>query len=134
MFSPETIALIPDFKARKLAQWERVKDKVHGLQLAQSGEAGTEFMLTCSTHDGTFYESIVFGALPQIVLEPYGSPRNPRYRDVPEAKKPLDKRGVDLSDAQLDTILALWEKGQSAFALDFVASVWGPGGKRHIKP
>lgn len=133
MFSVETTALIPAFKARKLAQWERVKDTLAGLQLAQAGEGGCEFMLTCSPHDGQFYESVVFGALPQIVLEPYGSPARPKYRDAPEAKKPIDKRGVDLSDDQIDTILALWGKGQSSFALDFVASVWGPGGKRHVK-
>ena len=133
MFSPETSAKIPEHRARKLAQWERIKDKVPGLQLAQAGEAGTEFTLTCSAHDGSFYESIVYGALPQIVLRASGPRRNPTYRDVPDAEKPLDKRPVDLSDAQIDQVLALWEKKQSAFSLDFVASVWGPDGKRHVK-
>jgi hypothetical protein len=133
MFSPDTAAKIPEHNARKLAQWERIKDTVHGLQLARSGEAGTEFVLTCSTHDGAFYESTVFGALPQVVLEPYGSARNPRYRDVPEARKPIDKRAIDLTDDQIDQVLALWEKKQSAFSLDFVTSVWGPDGKRHVK-
>ena len=133
MFSPETAALIPAHKAKKTAQWERAKDRIPGLQLAQSGEAGTEFVITCSTHDGAFYESIVFGALPQIVLRASGPRRNPTYRDVPDAEKPLDKRAVDLSDAQIDQVLALWEKKQSAFSLDFVTSVWGPDGKRHVK-
>lgn len=133
MFSPATAALIPDWKARKLAQWERVKDQLSGLQLAQSGESGTEFMLTRSTHDGSFYEGLVFGQLPQVLLEAYGSPQRPRYRDVPEAKKPIDKRPIDLTDDQIDQVLALWDKQQSAFSLDFVVSVWGPGGKRHDK-
>ena len=133
MFSPETSAKIPAHKAKKLAQWERVKDRVHGLQLAQSGEAGTEFTITCSTHDGAFYESLVFGALPQIVLRPSGPRRNPIFRDAPEDQKPLDKRPVDLTDAQIDQILSLWDKRQSAFALDFVLRVWGPDGKLHVK-
>ena len=106
---------------------------MHGLQLAQSGEAGTQLMITCSTHDGAFYESIIFGQLPQIVLEPYGSSKAPKYRPVAEDKKPLDKRGIDLSDGQIDLILALWEKKGSAFALEFVTAVWGPDGKRHVK-
>ena len=133
MFSDDTKAKIPAHRTKKLAQWERVKDTVPGLQMAQAGEAGTEFTLTCSAHDGSFYESIVFGALPQIVLRATGPRKFPVYKDVPEAEKPLDKRGVDLSDDQIDAILALWEKKQSAFSLDFVASVWGPDGKRHTK-
>jgi len=134
MLSPETQAAIPAFLAKKRAQWERVKDAIHGLQFAQSGEGGgPQFVLACSTHDGAFYESLVIGQLPQVVLEPYGSPRNPRYRPAPESRKPLDKRAVDLSDDQIDQILALWDKAQSAFSLDFVASVWGPDGKWHAK-
>ena len=131
MFSPEVQASIPTFKAKKQAQWERVKDQIHGLQHAVTGE--TEFSLTCSTHDGAFYESIIYGQLPQVHLEAYGNPNRPKYRDVPEAKKPFEKRAIDLSDAQIDLVLALWDKQQSAFALDFIAAVWGPGGKRHLK-
>ena len=133
MFSPETQAKIPEHRTRKLAQWERVKDKVSGLQLAQAGEAGTEFTLTCSAHDGSFYESVVFGALPQIVLRATGPRKFPTYKDVAEAEKPLAKRAVDLSDDQIGQVLALWEKKQSAFSLDFVSSVWGPDGKQHTK-
>lgn len=133
MFAPDTQAKIPEHVVRKLAQWEKIKDKIPCLQMARSGEAGTEFTLICSAHDGSFYESIMFGALPQIVLEAVGPTRAPRYRPVPENKKPIDKRAVDLSDDEIDQVLALWEKKQSAFSLDFVGSVWGPDGKRHVK-
>ena len=55
------------------------------------------------------------------------------FRDVPDAEKPIDKRAIDLSDAQIDQVLFLWDKRQSAFALDFVERVWGPDGKLHVK-
>ena len=130
-----------DFSARKLAQWERIQgrtaqdhpDHVEGIQFARAGEQRTQFMLTCSTHDGVFYESVVFGQFPHRVREAYGSKQKPRYREADDAKKPVDKRGIDLSDAEIDQVLARWAQRKSCFDLDFVAAVWGPGNTRHVK-
>jgi hypothetical protein len=132
-FSPETKALVPAWKARKKAQWERVAGSIHGLQLATSGEAGTHYMLTCSFHDDSFYESIVFGQLPEVVLEAYGSPLNPMYRDMDELKKPLDKRLIDLADDQIDQVLARWKEGQSAHDLPFLLFTHTTGAKLRLK-
>lgn len=130
MFAPEVEAIIPDWKAKKHAQWEAVMDAMPGLQLATSGLAGTQYMLTCSAHDGSFYESIVFGQLPTIVLEEYGSKFNRRYRDTAEDQKPIDARAIDLSDEQIAAVLAHWAAGKTAAGLPFVAYVVGADGKR----
>jgi hypothetical protein len=130
MFAPEVEAIIPDWTAKKQAQWDAVKDALPGLQLVVSGLAGTQYMLTCSALDGSFYESIVFGQLPQIVLEEYGSKFNRRYRDMPEDKKSIDARAIDLSDEQIATVLAHWAERKSAVGLPFIAYVVGADGKR----
>ena len=120
MFSPEILTLIPQWKIKKQSQWERIKGALHGLQLVTSGEQGTQFALVCSPHDESFYESVVFGQLPQIVLVAYGSRLNPRYRNAKEEEKPLEKRAIDLSDDQIDAILAKWANAESALSLPFV--------------
>lgn len=130
MFSPEIEAIIPDWKTKKQAQWDAVKDTLSGLQLAVSGLDGTQYMLTCSAHDGSFYESVIFGQLPQIVLEEYGSKFNRRYRDTAEDQKPIDARAIDLSDEQIAAVLAHWAVGKTAAGLPFIAYVVGADGKR----
>ena len=35
-------------------------------------------------------------------------------------EKPLDRRGIDLTDKQIDQMLACWADGQSALKLPFV--------------
>jgi hypothetical protein len=134
MLSPAVQAEVPAFKAKKQAQWERVKDSLHGLQLAVSGEVGTHFVLTCSPHDDSFYESIVFGQLPSVVLEMYGSPLNPMYRDIEEAKKPFEAGRIDLTDDQVDAVITAWRAGQSALSLPFIAAVYGIDGQKRVKP
>ena len=129
MFTPEIESIIPDWKAKKQAQWESLKDSLPGLQLAASGPGGTQYMLTCSAHDGSFYESVVFGQLPQVLLEEYGSKFNRRYRAVPEDKAPIDARSIDLSDQQIADVVACWAAGKSAIDLPFVAYVVGADGQ-----
>lgn len=133
MFSDDVLAIIPEWKAKKQAQWEVVKDALPGLQIAVSGNRGTQFMLTVSTHDGSFYESVVFGQLPQIVLEEYGSKFNRRLRDMAEDKKPIDAKAIDLSDHELALVIDRWRKRMSARDLPFVRYVVGPNGQRQTK-
>lgn len=134
MFSPEVAARLPAHRAKKHLQWEAVKEALPGLQLAVSGEQGHQFMLTYSPHDGSFYESVVIGQLPQIVLKATGASTNIRYIDTPEAEKPLHAQGIDLSDDQIEFVLKRWGEGRSAFDLSFIESVWGADGKERIKP
>lgn len=129
MFKPEVEAIIPDWKAKKDAQWSSVRDAMTGLQLMTAGDRGTHYTLVCSALDDSFYEAVVFGQLPQVVLEEYGSRLNRRYRDIPEDKKPLDKRAIDLSDDQLAQIIATWRAGNSAISLPFVMAVGTIDGK-----
>lgn len=133
MFSPEVESIIPDWKAKKDVQWEAVKDSLHGLQLAVSGDRGTQYMLICSPHDGSFYEGIVFGQLPQVVLEEYGSRLNRRFRDQPDDKKPYDKRTIDLSDEQIAQVVEAWRNGQSALTLPFITSIVNASGKTVLR-
>lgn len=100
-----------------------------GLQLMTAGDRGTHYTLVCSALDDSFYESVVFGQFPQVVLEEYGSRLNRRYRDVPEDKKPLDKRAIDLSDDQHAQIIAAWRASTSAISLPFVTAVGTVDGK-----
>lgn len=130
MFSPDVEAIIPAWIAKKQAQWDAVKDTLPGLQLAVSGLKGTQFMLTCSAHDGSFYDSVVFGQLPSIVIEEHGSKFNRRYREVPEDRKPIDAKAIDLSDQQIADVIARWSAKASASGLPFVPYVVGADGKR----
>ena len=138
MFEPEVAAEIPEFCARKAQQKARLEawaaaNGFEGLQFARAGEQGTQYMVTCSTFDGQFYESAVYGQLPQRVQEAYGNPNRPRYRSVPEDKKPLTHRRFDLTDAELDQVMARWAARQSALSLPFLTFVVGPGNKVHLK-
>lgn len=117
---------IAAFKARKTAQWERVAGTMPGLQFVSSGERGTQFMIVRSTDD--FYEGVVIGQLPHVVMETYGPPSSPRRRAMPNDKKPLDRRDVDLTDEQIDKVLARWRDGQSAVGLPFVQAIYDISG------
>lgn len=126
MLEEKALAGIDEFKARKQAQWKKVADKLPGLQLAQSGERGSQFMLICSTDH--FYEGVILGQLPHVVMENYGPPVRPRRRAVPDERKPIERRSIDLTDAQIDQILSLWRSGTSALSLPFVAAVFDMNG------
>jgi len=139
MFNTETIGQISAFKAKKQAQWERVapvvvtdegKPKLVGmpLQLVTFGDRGSKFMLTYSAPH--FYESIIFGQLPEVVLE--AGPRGMLVA-IPESQKPLESRGIDLSDGELDAVLAAWVQRRSALTLPFITTVWGSDGKERVK-
>lgn len=165
MLTPEAAAEIPDWNARKLAQWENVRPEVEsfapeeivsedgevqvveapppivhgirGLQLARHGEGKSTFMLTMSR--GNFYESILFGQLPQIhrvPKNPSASARRDRpehWREATEDEKPRDKKRIDLTDEQIDAVLAVWVKGITALTLAFVESVWRADGKEYVR-
>ena len=119
------------FKARKIAQWQRVAGSMPGLQLVVSGERGTQFMIVRSTDD--FYEGVVVGQLPHVVMETYGPPSSPRRRAMPNEKKPLDRRDVDLTDEQIDKVIARWRDGQSAVGLPFVQAIYDISGLARTK-
>lgn len=135
MFAPETRAEIAAWNERKLAQWQRIST-TPGLQLARSGEARSQLMLTCSTPE--FYESVIFGQLPQV----HNVPKNPKrpaikqsdWRPATEAEKPRHKTRIDLSDGEIDQVLGVWTKGQTALMLPFVSSVWRADGEEYVKP
>jgi hypothetical protein len=139
MLSPEAQARIPGWKARKNGQWERIAFAMPGLQLVTSGEKGNRYMLVCSQtrgpdldHDGCpgFYEGVLIGALPQLVHEFKRGRAGQQIKvEVPEEKKPIEKRAVDLSDDQIDEIVEGWKAGRSALELSFVLAVWGRDGK-----
>jgi len=119
-YSPETRAEYPEFIKRKAAQWARITEAIPGLQAARTGD---QFMLTYSPHDESTYESVIFGQLPQVVQEAYGSRLNPMYRDVANDKKSFEDKRIDLSDAELDQVVAQWKAGKSALELPFVEAV-----------
>lgn len=120
MFSEETAASIPAWIARKQAQWAlAVASGVAGLQLVRSGEQRTAFMMIRSTDD--FYEGVIIGQLPQI--ETRIDSRGTVY-EVPNAAKKRDNREIDLSDAQVQSIIDLWSENKSALTLACVSSVF----------
>lgn len=129
MLSPETAATVPVWKAMKDAQWAAIRDAMPGLQLMVSGERGTQYTLVCSPHDESFYEAVIFGQLPQVLLESYGSKHNPRTRDMADEKKPYLYRRIDLGPDHLAQIIACWRDGKSALTLPFVEAVSGADGK-----
>lgn len=118
---------IAEFKERKAAQWSRISDEMTGLQCVSSGAHGTQIMVVLSSE--THYEGVVIGQLSHVVMETVGSPMNPRKRHIPDDRKPLDKREIDLSDDQLDQVVARWKAGQSARSLPFISAVFGRDGR-----
>ena len=136
MLTPEAIAQVPAFKARKQAQWARIEPKVVDgvllglpLQLVTSGEHGTQFVVNFSFHDGSFYEGVIIGQLPHVVMEETGPAHRPGRRSGPNDRKPLESRAIDLDDDQIDQILAHWRERKTALSLAFVDAVWGADGK-----
>lgn len=127
MLEPATIPTLPDWKARKDTQWNRISGTMSGLQLIRSRQSRTQYMLVCSTD--AFYEGVVIGQLPEQVIKVYGSALNPRQRWATEDEKPPEKRGIDLSDGEIDQVLARWAKGATAATLPFVGAVWDRSGK-----
>lgn len=141
MLSDEVAAEIEDWSARKFAQWERVAKTVDPaaagahLQLARHGQEKSTFMLVFSSDD--FYEAVVFGQLPQV----HKVPKNPKrpvtrqsdWREAAEHEKPRAKRRIDLSDGEIDQVLAKWRGGVTALGLPFVTSVWRRDGEEVAK-
>jgi hypothetical protein len=144
--SHEARKLLPLWTRAKQAQWERIASSsegggpaMPGLQLVRSGEKRSTFMLVCSAIPGPdadgdgepgFYEGIVYGRLPQVVNEVKRGHAGQRISvPVPEHRKPLTKRGVDLKDQEIDAVLACWKAGRSALDLPFVEAVWGRDGQ-----
>jgi hypothetical protein len=118
---------IAQFRARKIAQWDRVSGRMAGLQLIISGDRSTQFMLVHSTSER--YEGIVFGQMPHKASEAVGSRKNPVIRPIPDHRKPFDMRLIDLSDKEIDAVIDRWREGRSAAGLSFVTHVYDQGGK-----
>lgn len=131
MLVEKDAAKVEAFREHKRAQWDRIAGSMPGLQFVASGERGTQFMIVCSTPD--FYEGVVIGQLAHLVMETYGSPAQPRRRAIPNAKKPLDRRGIDLTDEQVDAVLDRWRLGRSAIDLPFVAAIYDLSGLARTK-
>lgn len=132
MLEPDALTEVATFVARKQGQWARIANAVAtGVQLVQSGEKGTQFMMT--VHDGDFYEGIVYGQLPHIVRKQVGPKHSPTYVNVPNAQKPYEAQRIDLTDAQLDAIVQRWATGTSAIDLPFVTRVWTSSGEWLVK-
>lgn len=121
MLTHDARAQIPLWKARKAAQWERIAGNLPGLQLVRYGEMGSSCMLTYSVEG--FYESILIGRLPQQIKRPARGPR--------PAETVITETLIDLTDDQIDVVLACWQQKRSAAGLPFIEAVWGRDGKRH---
>lgn len=111
-------AEIDAFCRRKLAQWESVKSRIDGLQMVQSGEQRTQFVLT-----GPNGERVIFGQMPHVVVKTAGIGRNAQRIRVANDQKPVEKRAIDLADGDLAAVIAVWSTGGSAASLSFVVTV-----------
>jgi hypothetical protein len=134
--SPDHARQLPLWKARKDAQWDRIAGTMPGLQLVTTREGGNQYMLVChrpaDEERGVpeFYEGVVIGQLPLVVIERTRLPGGRTGRKaMAEHKKPIHKRGIDLSDEEIDQVLACWRVGRSALSLPFIAQVQGRDGK-----
>ena len=113
MLDSETLTFLPAWKTTKDAQWERFQGAIPGLQLVKSGDFQSDYMLVCSideTEDAPgFYEGVIIGQLPQVMTEATG-PRSriggkAARRPVPEHRKPMHKRAIDLSDEEMTEMI-----------------------------
>jgi hypothetical protein len=124
--TPEAQENASEFKALKKAQWNKFSTKIKGLQLIRT-HADTSWMLVCSRD--AFYEGVLIGQLERQLGEMKGPARARVRKEVPNAKKPVNLRGVDLTDAQISKIIKKWKAGESAASLKFVSCVWGRDGE-----
>lgn len=124
MLEPEVIEIIPEWVERYKAEWARIKGTQDGLQLVRSGEEGTMFSIGVSRPD--FYEQIVIARLPELMRTMTTPGTTRRLRDK---EKPWEKRRVELTSDQVDTVLMTWSKNKSALTLPFVAAVWQRDGQ-----
>ena len=118
---------IEAFVARKLAQCHAVANRTPGLQIIASCERRSQIMLVISTEDR--YEGVVVGQLPHVVIERETAGRSVGRRLAPDHKKPFDKRRIDLSDADVEAIIAAWIAGRSALTVPAVTHVYDGSGK-----
>jgi len=86
--------------------------------MIQSGERGTQFVIT-----GPNGERVVYGQWPRVVLKTIGAGPNRQTVAVPNDRKPVHSRGIDLSDADLDVLLATWRANGSAKDLAFATVI-----------
>ncbi len=125
--STDAVLNLSEWITVKKAQWDRVAGHQPGLQLIRYGSNGTVFMITKSMPE--FYEGVVFGQIPDAMKsEIRKGPR--RYtRPAREDEKPVERRAVDLSDAELQGVVDAWAKGKSALTLPFVPYIYDRNGK-----
>lgn len=140
MFLPETKAEVPIWNERKLAQWARMRStnllEATRLHLIRSGEAQTQFMVRYDPEG--FCEAILIGQLPQMhEISKLKNRRPEKPEDVRQAtddEKPGFKRRIDLTDDQIDAVLARWARNESVLKppqLAFIKSVWRADGKEY---
>lgn len=123
MLTPDALAQLPQWKARKAAQWERIATVLPGLQLVRYGEQQSAHMLVYSTDD--LYEGVIYGRLPKQRVKP---PRGPR-----PAETVIVEKLIDLTDEQIDAVLARWQAKRSALDLEFIEAVWDRDGRRKTR-
>lgn len=132
------------YNAKKQAQWDRMIDAGHvtpaegtHLHLAREGESQSKWMMTWSSD--AFYEGIMFGQLPESypiatgVARLVKGERQMEFREATEAEKPLYYRGLDLTNEQIDAVLALWKQNRSALELPFIPVVLKADGNWRTK-
>ena len=118
MLTDVSISDLPAFTARMDEQWARVAKAIPGLQFIRSGERGSQCMLVCSIDD--FYEGVVIGQLEHVAFKVSGPPHRLSRKAIPNASKPVDKRGFEFSPAQIDSVINAWRHGDTAKNLPFV--------------
>lgn len=139
MFTNEVRSEVYGWNERKLGQFQRMA-AIPALQpylhLTRSGEKQTQFMVRFETPE--FCESILIGQLPQMHEISKLKNRRPEkpedVRQATEEEKPRFKQRIDLTDDQIDAVLARWAGNESVLKppqLPFIKSVWKKDGKEY---
>lgn len=127
-----TLEGVADFHANKRAQGEAaMASGIRGVQFVHTGRS---YALICSTDD--FYEAVCIGQEPRPETETYRDPANRRQilqRELPDSRKQLKNKAIDLTDEQIVDVLDKWASRQTAFDLPFVIAVWGIDGMARVK-
>lgn len=131
MLTEQSINDLAAFTARMSEQWERVQGLIPGLQFIRSGERGSQVMLVCSA--GDFCEGVIIGQLEHIAFKMVGSGARAARRRMTNAEKPLEKKHIELTDAQIDKVIDCWRRGESAARLPFVIATVDRTGKVNVK-
>jgi hypothetical protein len=119
-----------EIEAFKQQKWLQGKGAMAALAGVQFVATNSQFTITKSTD--AFYESICIGQVPREEI--FRDRKNNTTYPLPEGRKQLRNRAIDLTDEDVLAIMGRWSRDESAVDLHAVVIAWGRDGAMTKRP